>query len=193
MLKDILEEKHISSYKLAKLANLPYTTVNEIVLNKKSIDALSVKTIYALSNALNMSMDAFYHCLKGEQKQLSTSWLDAKQNKYQFPIIEPSKCFDNSRIHPLKQKEVNTIINTIINNPLIEEIYIFGGCTTIRCHKSSDVDMAIKLINPSLENKNVISEIIQEVSNYDCDILWLDKIKENTTIYNNIMKGVKIK
>lgn len=189
MLKDIINEKQISVYKVSKESGVPYTTCNEIVLGKKNIEDCSIRTISSLANYLNVPIESLYKNLK--QKQ-STSWLDAKDKQYIFPILIKTNEFNISRIHPLKQNVVHSIFLELKNDSRIKKIIIFGSSTTIRCNKNSDVDIAIELTENTNDIKNEVSEKIQEISNYNSDIIWLDKIKKDTNIYKNINKGVKI-
>ena len=76
----------------------------------------------------------------------------------------------------------------------IKKVIIFGSSTTIRCNKDSDIDLAIEMDKDyyNLDNKNMISEKVQEVTNYNSDVLWINNEKEGTQILENINKGVVI-
>lgn len=191
MLKDIIKEKGISVYRLAKGSGIPYTTVNEIVLNKKRIEDCNTKTILAISKYLNKPIESL---INDKNNTISTSWQDARYKKYSFPIVVKNKEFEINRIHPLKQKEVVTIYNTIKNNKKINSLIVFGSSTTIRCNKNSDIDICIELNKDKINNetKNEISELLQEKLNYNLDIIWKDRLTKNTNIYKNIERGVKI-
>ena len=64
MLRDLLKEKNISLYKLAQLTNLPYSTLHDLVNNKKKIEDCAVRIVKAISDALNISMDEVYNYCK---------------------------------------------------------------------------------------------------------------------------------
>lgn len=189
MLKDIIKEKQISVYKVSKESGVPYTTCNEIVLGKKNIEDCSIKTISSLAKYLDVPLESLYR--KNKQK-LSTSWLDAKDNQYIFPKLIETNDFNISRIHPLKQNVVYSIYLGLKNDSRIKRIIVFGSSTTIRCNRNSDIDIAIELIHNTNDVKNEVSEKIQEISNYDSDIIWLDRIKKDSNIYKNIIKGETI-
>lgn len=191
MLKDILKQKGISSYKLAKDSGLPYTTVNEIVLGKKNIKECNAKTVLALANTLNINVQELFDQNK---PTLSSSWLDNKDKRFIFPIIEENKKIDISNFHPLKQKNINLIFNIISNDSRINKAIIFGSSTNIRCNNKSDIDIYIKLNSDSINNKtkNEVSLNIQEAINYDADIVWDDKVNKESNLYKNINKGVTI-
>lgn len=188
MLKDIIKDKNISVYKLAKGSGVPYTTVNEIVLGKKNPKDCSVKTISSLANYLNVPEQALFDDSK---IKISTSWLDQKDKKYIFPIIEKNDNYDVSRIHPLNQKKVDTIFNIVNGDSRINKLIVFGSSTTIRCNKDSDVDIYISLNTKDINNKNKdeISEAIQNKLDYKADIIWADRVSNNSKLYKNIMKG----
>lgn len=191
MIKDILKDKNISVYKLAKESGVPYTTVNEIVLGKKNPKDCSVRTISSLANYLNVPEQALFDDSK---IQISTSWLDQKDKIYIFPIIVNNDNYDVSRIHPLNQKKINIVFNIINNDPRINKVIIFGSSTTLRCNKNSDVDIYISLNQKDVNNKNKdeISEAIQNELDYKADIIWADRVNGNSKLYKNIMKGETI-
>ncbi len=57
MIQDTLSAKHISIYRLAKMSEIPYATVNDIVNGKTRLEKCSGETIYRLSRALGVSME----------------------------------------------------------------------------------------------------------------------------------------
>ena len=58
LIKNILEEKNISIYRLSQMSHVPYATLNDIVNKKTNIMKCNVETIYALAKALDVSMEA---------------------------------------------------------------------------------------------------------------------------------------
>ena len=57
MLQDVLREKSMSIYRLAKESNLPYATVNDICNGKARLEKCSAETVYRLARALDISME----------------------------------------------------------------------------------------------------------------------------------------
>ena len=57
MIDDILKEKNMSVYKLAKISGVPYATVNDICHGKTSPEKCSAETIYKIAKALDISME----------------------------------------------------------------------------------------------------------------------------------------
>lgn len=195
MIRKILKEKNISVYKLSELSKVPYTTLNELLNGKKSINDCKIKTIENIANALNLTIENLLHILNNKNITLSNSWEESKNKIYYFPVIIDNVNYECNRIHPLKQKKINEVYNYVINNSDISKVIVFGSSINIRCNKKSDIDIAISLNQDSfnMTNKNIISEKIQEICDYNCDIVWLNTLEKNSKLYNNIyMKGVTI-
>ena len=197
MLRELLKEKNMSVYALSRRAALPYTTVNELVLGKKQISSCSVRTVAALAEGLDMSMDEFYALACGtrtEQGKIADTWERAKEKAYRFPLIVPGKGYDASRIHPLKQRAIYDIVSALREEKRIAGLTLFGSAATICCGRKSDVDLAVELKAGfgSREDRNEISECIQNACNYDADILWMDRIRPGSKIDGNIRRGVKL-
>lgn len=57
-LNKILEDNHISKYRLSKNSGVPYMTVNDICNGKTNLAECNAGTIYKLSRELNVSMEA---------------------------------------------------------------------------------------------------------------------------------------
>lgn len=194
MLNEILKSKNLSVYKLSELSNVPYTTVNELVNGKKNIADCKIKTIENIAKALNVSIETLLN-MSNNKISLSNSWEENKNKKYSFPVIIENNNYECMRIHPLKQKVTDEIYQYVKNNKYIQKVIIFGSSVNIRCHRKSDVDIAIMIhqeeYNISIQNS--ISEEIQEITNYNADIIWLNKVEKDTKLYNNIYnKGVVI-
>lgn len=57
MLKELLEEKNISIYRLAKDINEPYSTMNDIVNGKVDIDDCKFSVVKKIAQYLQISLD----------------------------------------------------------------------------------------------------------------------------------------
>lgn len=194
MLKDYLQTRNITSYKLAELSNVPYTTINELVNGKKKLEDCKIKTIESIASALNLTVERLLSIIRGKHLILSTSWEDNKDKIYYFPIVFNNEHYECDRIHPLMQEDINNIYKAIEKFNNIKKIILFGSSINIRCNNKSDIDLAIELKEEafSLENKNKISETIQETINYNGDIVWLNNMDQSSRLYKNISKGVVI-
>lgn len=195
MLKEYLKTKKLSVYKLAELSNVPYTTLNELINGKKRIDDCKIKTIENIAKALNISIESLLQLLNNKNIVLSNSWQENKDKVFYFPIVVNNSNYQANRIHPLMQRVVNDIYEYVKTNNSIEKVIIFGSAINIRCNNKSDIDVALKIRNEcfNIEYRNKISEIIQEISNFNADIIWLNTIDKNSRLYENVCKkGVVI-
>ena len=195
MLKEYLKTKKLSVYKLAELSNVPYTTLNELINGKKRIDDCKIKTIENIAKALNISIESLLQLLNNKNIVLSNSWQENKDKVFYFPIVVNNLNYQANRIHPLMQRVVNDIYEDVKTNNSIETVIIFGSAINIRCNNKSDIDVALKIKNEcfNIEYRNKISEIIQEISNFNADIIWLNTIDKNSRLYENVCKkGVVI-
>ena len=54
---DVLKNKKVSMYRLAKQSNVPYTTINDLCSGKTSPEKCSAETIYKIARALEIPME----------------------------------------------------------------------------------------------------------------------------------------
>ncbi|MBQ1400953.1 MAG: helix-turn-helix domain-containing protein, partial [Firmicutes bacterium] len=54
-IKEYLNNKGLSIYKLAKLSDVPYTTVNDIIHGRTRIEKCLAETVYKLAKALGVT------------------------------------------------------------------------------------------------------------------------------------------
>ena len=124
--------------------------------------------------------------------QLSSTPLYGKY--YTFPVVVPDCKVDMKRVYPLKQSIVYELHNNLSSDGSITSIILFGSSITMQCTKDSDIDLAVRL-NADCTNsatKNCLSETIQELCNWNADIIWYDRIDKSDRIYRDICKGVQI-
>lgn len=57
MINQLMQEKKLSKYRLAKNSGIPYTTVNDICSGHAQLSKCSGETIYKIAKALNVSME----------------------------------------------------------------------------------------------------------------------------------------
>ena len=201
MLKDLISEKGESVYKIAKGSGIPYTTLNELVLEKKSPETCNVRTLARLAAYWNMSLDCLYDgLLKDSREQhlrpedlLQGRWATADCHHYRFPVVIDSTFPLISRIHPLKQKKADALWRCCRGDRRIRSLYIFGSSANIRCGKSSDLDIAVdpnqELLPP--QSRSELSEQIQNACDFDADIVWMDRTI-SPVLSENIRKGVQL-
>ena len=198
MLRDYIAKRGESVYKVSKGSGVAYTTLNELVLGKKLAADCSLKTIRRLASYFQISIDELCGVLEGKGEKpaaLAGNWEAAKKKKYAFPVVADCEGFDMSRVHPLKQREILAVYDAVSKDPRVETLVLFGGATTIRCSRASDIDLAVGL-GPEFVNseaKNEISEKIQNACGFDADIIWLDAVKSGSQLQKNIERGVILK
>lgn len=120
-----------------------------------------------------------------------------RETQYRFKVLagcETTK-FRMERVHPLKQRLVMKIAEYVNNTPEISHVCIIGSAISMKCNIYSDLDLIIQLGSAynSGEVKNKVSERIQELSDWNTDILWYDHLSEEDRIYQEIERGLFIK
>ena len=58
MIQEIMQQKNISIYRLAKTTGIPYTTVNDICNGRAHLGRCSAETVYRLAKGLGVSMES---------------------------------------------------------------------------------------------------------------------------------------
>ena len=98
------------------------------------------------------------------------------------------------RVFPTKQLLVKRIHDSFKNDARVVCMVLFGSSVSIKCNSQSDIDLLVRLSEENInsETKNDISEKIQELSGWNADIIWYDRLKPQDRIYNRILKGVQI-
>lgn len=56
-LRDALEQRNMSIYRLAKTSGIPYATVNDICNGKSRLEKCSAETVYRIARALDLPME----------------------------------------------------------------------------------------------------------------------------------------
>ncbi|MBQ7300315.1 MAG: helix-turn-helix transcriptional regulator [Clostridia bacterium] len=93
----MLKERNLSIYQCAKMGNIPYTTLSELVRGKTQIGKCSADTVYKLSRILHVSMEKLM--------------ADAAEPRYDFEIFKSNVC------HKVKDiGDLDFIITTLEND-----------------------------------------------------------------------------
>ena len=118
----------------------------------------------------------------------------AKWKSYRFPVKYPTDRFDVSRVHPFRQKDAIAVNKALEKDDRVIAVVLFGGSTTVRCHKDSDLDLAVRLRDGFLDRntKNEVSETIQEACGWNADVIWYDRLEIGSQLYKHILCGVQI-
>jgi len=114
-------------------------------------------------------------------------------HKFIFPILHDVSYTQAKNVHPLKQRAIGKIVQNEDLASLCNELILFGSAISMKCHKNSDIDLAINVKNDSIEKRNKISKILYELTDYNVDLVWLnDSANDSSKIYKNIKNGVKL-
>lgn len=102
---ELLEQKHMTKYRLSKMSGVPYSTIADICNGKSDLANCSAETVYLLSKALDISME-FLLELSTENGQL-----------YSFDVYKSTVCHEVKNLGDLQ-----FIINTLKENK-IRDLY----------------------------------------------------------------------
>ena len=128
-----------------------------------------------------------------ENLMVNMTWEEKRNKIFWFPQIVECDAFPIRRVHPLKQKEAKKLYEELNEDDRVAEIYIFGSSVNIRCHIHSDTDVAILLSDDSRQIRGEISEKIQEICDWNADVIWLNGEDKNSRFYKEVLRGVRIK
>ncbi|MCM1127820.1 MAG: helix-turn-helix domain-containing protein [Lachnospiraceae bacterium] len=57
IIHDLLAKRNMTKYRLAVMAGVPHTTLNDICSGKTKLEKCSAETVYKIANALGVSME----------------------------------------------------------------------------------------------------------------------------------------
>ena len=116
MLKQYLQQKNISVYKLAALSEIPYSTLNDIVNHKVDIANIRAGIVFKLAGILNISMDELYKLCTNQitiflEEYATKGTVNIKNKKYVLEFQYHNKEF-RDELCPVK-KEATMFIESI--------------------------------------------------------------------------------
>lgn len=125
MLKEFLKEQHISIYKLAKLSNVPYSTVNDLVNYKLSVENIRAGQLKSMADVLCVDLGTLYDMCVFRKSIYSKKYkisakIEINQKKYCLSYIRNGKEY-YCEILPVKN-DVTTYIEVLAEWKLDEEI-----------------------------------------------------------------------
>ena len=83
-LSELLEQKHISKYRLSKESGVPQATISDIYTGKTKIQKCSAETIYRIAKALSVSMESLVEPVVIEA--------DEEKNRMSFDLFKSTVC-----------------------------------------------------------------------------------------------------
>ena len=182
--------KNLSQSQLARLSGVNLRTLQDFEQGRKPLTNAKGEMLLRLSVALDSSIEEL---LSDELLEIDISKA-LYDEYYSFPVVVPNTAINMQRIYPTKQSLIYTLHEALSLDHRISSIMLFGSSVTMRCTQNSDTDLAIRLKKTCIDNetKNNISEVVQEICNWNADILWYDRIDKTDRIYHDICKGVQI-
>ena len=84
-LKEMIEQQHLTRYKVAKMCNIPQSTMRDLCSGKTDIKKASVETLYKLAKAFSISMEELLLKLSIDEK--TGKPLDQSYLEYDLPIF----------------------------------------------------------------------------------------------------------
>lgn len=98
-INELIRERNITKYRLAKNSGIPHTTINDICSGKAQIEKCSAETIYRLAKELDVSMES-----------LVEPYIE---NRIDFELFKSNVC------HSLKEKgDVSFLVETLEMDPI---------------------------------------------------------------------------
>lgn len=125
MFKQYLKEQHISIYKLAKISDVPYSTLNDLANYKLSVENIRAGQLKSIAEALCVDLGTLYDmcvfnkCIYSRKHNLSAR-VEIKQKKYYLSFIS-NGIEHYCEILPVKN-DVTTYIDVLAEWKLDEEI-----------------------------------------------------------------------
>lgn len=199
--------KKLSQSQLAIKSGVNLRTLQDFEQNRKPLKNAKGEMLYKLSIALDCSINDL---ISDSMLDLdiahnhNTDHLEQYYNRinsialygkyYTFPVVVPDSKINMQRVYPLKQALIYDLHNQLSSDQRIAAIMLFGSSITMQCNNDSDIDLAVRLDQKYVNNdtKNAVSEHIQELCNWNADIIWFDRLDKNDRIYHDICKGVQI-
>ena len=108
-INELLKEKKMSKYQLARKSGVPQTTIIDICSNKAKIEKCSAATIYKISRALNVSMES-----------LVKEAIESTNTALKRPSFE---VFKSNICHLLKDKEDIEFINDNLSKDEVKTLF----------------------------------------------------------------------
>jgi DNA-binding Xre family transcriptional regulator len=93
-INDLLQEKHLTKYKLSKMSGVPFTTISEITTGKTKIKNCTGENLYKLAKALDVTVEDLL--------------ADSMENRQSFDVFKSNIC------HLVKDMgDIDFIIDTL--------------------------------------------------------------------------------
>lgn len=189
LVRRIRESTGLTRKSFCEKYGIPYMTMTDWELGKHEIPPYMLRMLeYRVRVDTDLSKDMF------SDRSVCHEWEKQKEYRTEFPVVAMHHIVPVKNIYPTKQQMAIDIHNSLTNDSRVVSAVLFGSSVTMKCRPESDLDIAVRLGEDYIDKgtKNEISEKIQEIADWNADIVWYDKIKPTDLIYRNIMKGVQV-
>ena len=101
--------------------------------------------------------------------------------------------FDVSRIFPVRQRDICNIYDTLAADSSVVSAWVFGSSSNASCLPKSDIDMAVKLKNQSIQEWSRVCQLIRSAApDYEYDFVDIDDVRPYSELHESIAKGVRL-
>jgi len=97
---------------------------------------------------------------------------------WDFDVLDGINFAHCNRVHPLMQKNVARLIDSLKDDPNIVKIVIFGSALEFRCSSQSDLDVY-------LEKKDAQKPLLRE-PDVDCELDIVSNLPYESRLYHEI-------
>ena len=119
-IKEYLKENSISITALSKLANIPRSTISDIVNKTTDINSCHVSAFIAISRALNMKMEDFYNLASGKYVYLRDKFKVILKNDSYYLLYDDKEDFICKK-DDIPDRYIKDAADTDIDNILRDE------------------------------------------------------------------------
>ena len=176
-INDLLKEKNISKYRLAKESGIPQTTIMDICSGKAHIEKCSADTIYRIAKVLGVSMESLI------EEKMNPDFENHK--RVSFDVYKSNVC------HYVKDKgDIDFIIETLSKDEIralydrqwyAESFYLLAMVDYLSKENEYEInikedDEAYKLLDLLIQNKVKVEKFeIKKPSLHD---IFIEKVGE---------------
>ena len=110
-IRELMENKKITQYRLAKESGIAYTTINDIYSGKAQLHKCSAETIYRISKALGVSMESLIEPCFDKRSDFENVYTSVKNDENESKDILVD--FEKDYPQVSKESNINDILKTL--------------------------------------------------------------------------------
>ena len=97
---------------------------------------------------------------------------------WDFPVVDGADFENANRIHPLMQKRIQMILNTLIRDKNLKRLILFGSSLEFRCSSYSDIDLLAETYDHE--------QRLADIPDVGCDIDIITNLAHTSRLYREI-------